>query len=97
MTPSNVMKRKIGAQESEEGYLLVEKAWMNKLPEPGRPFQLTIGKNTLKTKIQESGPCNCRAPEHTHYRIALPLMNPTEGKTALLRVVKDDKLVLEYE
>jgi len=31
-----------------------------------------------------------------HYRIALPLMNPTEGKTATLRVVKDDKVVHIY-
>ncbi|GEM_PF-4730470 len=94
---SNTMKRKIGAEEAEEGFLLVEKAWLPKLPAPGTPFQLTVGKSTLKTKIQESGPCHCREPEHVHYRIALPLMNPEMGRTASLRVIKDDKLVLEYE
>lgn len=93
---SNIMQRKIGAEESEEGFLLVEKAWLPKLPTPGTPFHLTVGRNTLKTKIQETGPCHCRAPEHTHYRIALPLMNPEAGKLATLRVVKEDKLVLDY-
>ena len=94
---SNTMKRKIGPEEAEEGFLFVEKAWLSKLPAPGTPFQLTVGKSVLKTKIQESGPCHCREPEHVHYRIALPLMNPELGRTASLRVVKDDKIVLEYE
>lgn len=96
MHATNVMSRKIGAEEAEDGFLFVEKAWLPKLPPPGTPFSLTVGKTTLKTKIEESGPCNCRAPTHVHYRIHLPLMNPTEGRTATLRVVKDDKLVLEY-
>lgn len=96
-TPSNMMRRKIGAEEAEEGFLFVEKNWLAKLPPPGTPFYLTVGKSQLKTRIAESGPCHCREPEHVHYRIELPLMNPTEGKTATLRVVKDDKVVLEYE
>ncbi len=96
-TSTNIMQRKIGADESEDGYLLVEKAWLAKLPAPGSPFQLTVGKSTLKTRITQSGPCDCRKPEHIHYRIPLPLMNPVEGQTARLRVVKGDKLVLEYE
>lgn len=94
---SNIMQRKIGAEEAEEGFLLVEKAWLPKLPTPGTPFHLTVGKSVLKTKIQESGPCNCRTPEHVHYRIPLPLMNPEQGRMATLRVVKEDKIVLEYE
>ena len=94
---SNTMKRKVGAEEAEEGFLFVEKAWLPKLPAPGTSFQLTVGKSTLKTKIQESGPCRCREPEHVHYRIHLPLMNPEMGRTASLRVVKEDKIVLEYE
>ena len=94
---SNIMQRKVGAEEAEDGFLFVEKAWLAKLPTPGTPFQLTVGRSTIKTKIVESGPCNCRAPEHVHYRIGLPLMNPEQGRTATLRVVKDDKIVLEYE
>jgi hypothetical protein len=94
---SNIMQRKVGAEESNEGFLLVEKAWLPKLPAPGTPFHLSVKGSTIKTKIVESPPCNCRAPEHTHYRIGLPLMNPEEGRTATLRVVKDDKIVLEYE
>lgn len=96
MQASNIMQRKIGEEEANDGFLFVEKAWLPKLPAPGTPFQLVVGKSTLKTKIQQSGPCTCRQPEHVHYRIPLPLMNPVEGKTASLRVVKDDKLVLEY-
>jgi hypothetical protein len=95
--PANVMRRKIQADEAEDGFLLVEKAWLSKLPAPGTPFYLTVGKSQLKTKITESEPCHCREPEHVHYRIPLPLMNPEMGRTATLRVVKDDKLVLEYE
>lgn len=95
--PSNVMRRKVGEEEANEGFLLVEKAWLPKLPAPGTLFMLTVGKSQLKTKITESEPCNCRQPTHVHYRIPLPLMNPEVGKTATLRVVKDDKLVLEYE
>ena len=94
---SNIMRRKVGSEESQEGFLLVEKAWLPKLPAPGTPFHLTVGKATIKTRIQESPPCTCRTPEHTHFRISLPLMNPEEGRTATLRVVKEDKLVLEYE
>lgn len=94
---SNTMKRKIGQEEADEGFLFVEKAWLAKLPAPGTPFTLTVGKSQLKTKILESGPCHCREPTHTHYRIALPLMNPEAGRTASLRIVKDDKVVLEYE
>lgn len=96
MQATNIMQRKIGPEEADEGFLFVEKAWLPKLPTPGTPFQLTVGKSTLKTRIEESGPCTCRQPEHVHYRIPLPLMNPTQGRTATLRVVKDDKLVLEY-
>lgn len=96
MQATNIMQRKIGPEEADEGFLFVEKAWLTKLPAPGTPFQLTVGKSTLKTRIEESGPCTCRQPEHVHYRIPLPLMNPTQGRTATLRVVKDDKLVLEY-
>jgi len=96
-TPSNMMRRKIGAEEANEGFLFVEKNWLAKLPAPGTTFYLTVGKSQLKTRIVESGPCHCREPEHVHYRIALPLMSPTEGQTATLRVVKDDKVVLEYE
>ena len=96
-TPSNMMRRKIGAEEADEGFLFVEKSWLAKLPAPGTPFYLTVGKSQLKTRIVESGPCHCREPEHVHYRIPLPLMNPVEGQTAMLRVVKDDKVVLEYE
>ena len=95
--PSNVMRRKVGAEEAEDGFLFVEKAWLAKLPKPGATFHLTVGKSQLKTRIVESGPCTCREPEHVHYRIPLPLMNPEQGRTATLRVVKDDKLVLEYE
>jgi hypothetical protein len=95
--PSNIMQRKIGAEEAEDGFLFVEKSWLTKLPAPGATFYLTVGKSQLKTKIQESAPCSCREPVHVHYRIPLPLMNPVEGKTATLRIVKDDKLVLEYE
>lgn len=95
--PSNIMQRKIGEEEADEGFLFVEKAWLAKLPDPGQPFHLTVGKSNLKTKIVESGPCKCREPEHVHYRIPLPLMNPTLGRVARLRVVKEDKLVLEYE
>jgi hypothetical protein len=94
-TPSNMMRRKIGAEEANDGFLFVEKAWLPKLPAPGTTFYLTVGKSQLKTRIHESGPCRCREPEHVHYRIPLPLMNPVEGKTATLRVVKDDKVVLE--
>lgn len=94
---SNIMQRKIGEEEADEGFLFVEKAWLTKLPEPGMPFQLTVGKSTIKTKIMESAPCTCREPTHVHYRIPLPLMNPEMGRTAKLRVVKDDKIVLEYE
>lgn len=94
---SNIMQRKVGEEEAEEGFLFVEKAWLAKLPAPGTPFQLTVGKSTLKTKITQSEPCRCREPEHVHYRIPLPLMNPEMGRVAKLRVVKDDKVVLEYE
>ncbi len=97
MSAPNIMHRKIGPEESEDGFLFVEKSWLTKLPAPGTPFQLTVGRSTLKTKILESGPCTCRHPEHVHYRIPLPLMNPEMGRTAKLRVVRDDKLVLEYE
>ena len=97
MQPANVMRRKIGEDEANDGFLLVEKSWLPKLPTPGKPFHLSVGKSTLKTKIEESEPCNCRSPQHVHYRIPLPLMNPEQGRTATLRVVKDDKLVLEYE
>lgn len=96
MQATNIMQRKVGEEEAEDGFLFVEKAWLAKLPAPGTHFQLTVGKTTLRTKIVESGPCTCRQPEHVHYRIPLPLMNPTQGRTATLRVVKDDKLVLEY-
>ncbi|MFA5862212.1 MAG: hypothetical protein WDA16_11010 [Candidatus Thermoplasmatota archaeon] len=96
-TPSNVMRRKVQADEADEGYILIEKAWLAKLPAPGRPFYLTVGTTQLKTKITESEPCHCREPTHVHYRIPLPLMNPELGRTATLRVVKDDKVVLEYE
>ncbi len=96
-TPSNILRRKVGAEEADEGFLFVEKNWLGKLPAPGAQFYLTVGKSQLKTRIQESGPCHCREPEHVHYRIPLPLMNPVEGKTASLRVVKEDKIVLEYE
>lgn len=96
-TASNIMQRKVGDEEAEEGFLFVEKAWLTKLPQPGTSFQLTVGKSNIKTKIVESAPCTCREPEHVHYRIPLPLMNPTAGRVARLRVVKDDKLVLEYE
>lgn len=95
--PSNIMRRKVGEDEANDGFLLVEKAWLPKLPAPGAPFTLTVGKSQLKTKITESEPCSCRQPVHTHYRIPLPLMSPELGRTATLRVVKDDKLVLEYE
>src|SRR5437667_3696250 len=71
-TPSNMMRRKIGAEEANEGFLFVEKNWLAKLPAPGTPFYLTVGKSQLKTRIIESGPCHCREPEHVHYRIALP-------------------------
>lgn len=91
----NTMQRKVGADESEEGYLLVEKAWLAKLPAVGTPFQLIVGKSTLKTRIVEQETINGR--HKMQYRIPLPLMNPIEGRTARLRVVKDDKLVLEYE
>lgn len=94
---SNIMRRKVGPEEAEEGFLLVEKAWLPKLPAPGAPFHLSVGNSTIKTKIVESPPCTCRTPEHVHYRIGLPLMNPTEGRTATLRVVKGDKVVLEYD
>ena len=96
MQATNIMSRKIGEEEAEDGFLFVEKAWLTKLPAPGVSFNLSVGKSNLKTKIVESGPCTCRQPEHVHYRIPLPLMNPTLGKTATLRVVKDDKVVLEY-
>lgn len=96
MQATNIMQRKIGEEEADDGFLFVEKAWLPKLPAPGTHFQLTVGKSNLKTKIVESEPCHCRQPEHRHYRIPLPLMNPTLGKTATLRIVKDDKLVLEY-
>ena len=91
-----MMQRKVGEEEAEEGFLFVEKAWLPKLPAPGTPFQLSVGKNMLKTRIQESGPCHCREPEHVHYRIALPLMNPEFGRMATLRVIREDKVVLEY-
>ena len=94
---SNIMQRKVGTEEAEEGFLFVEKAWLPKLPPPGTPFHLTVGTSVIKTRIQESGPCTCRAPEHVHYRISLPMMNPEQGRTATLRVVKADKIVLEYE
>jgi hypothetical protein len=97
MQATNIMRRKIGEEEANDGFLLVEKAWLPKLPGVGEPFYLTVGKSQLKTKITESEPCHCREPVHVHYRIPLPLMNPDLGKTAKLRVVKDDKLVLEYE
>lgn len=97
MQPANVMRRKIGEDEANDGFLLVEKSWLPKLPTPGKHFHLSVGKSTLKTKIEESEPCDCRSPTHVHYRIPLPLMNPEQGRTATLRVVKDDKLVLEYE
>lgn len=96
MQATNVMQRKIGEEEAEDGFLFVEKAWLSKLPAPGTPFYLMVGKTQLKTKIAESEPCTCRQPEHRHYRIPLPLMNPVLGATATLRVVKGDKLVLEY-
>ena len=96
MQATNIMSRKIGEEEAEDGFLFVEKAWLTKLPAPGTNFNLTVGKSNLKTKIVESEPCDCRAPTHVHYRIPLPLMNPIEGQTATLRVVKDDKVVLEY-
>lgn len=95
MTSPKIMQRKVGTDESEEGYLLVEKAWLSKLPAPGTPFHLTVGKSTLKTRIVEAEVSNGR--QKVQYRILLPLMNPTEGSTARLRVVRDDKLVLEYE
>lgn len=95
MTTVNIMQRKVGFEESDEGFLLVEKAWLTKLPAPGTPFHLTVGRSTLKTKIVEAETSNGRTK--VQYRIPLPLMNPTEGVTARLRVVKDDKLVLEYE
>ena len=93
---AQIMERKIGSEEAEEGFLLVEKAWLTKLPEPGTPFNLNIAGSNLKTRIEASGPCTCRQPEHVHYRIPLPLMNPDQGRTARLRVVKADKLVLDY-
>lgn len=96
MQATNIMQRKVGEEEANDGFLFVEKAWLAKLPTPGTQFQLTVGKSNLRTKIVESGPCHCRQPEHVHYRIPLPLMNPTQGKTATLRVVKDGKVVLEY-
>lgn len=95
--PSNVMRRKIGEEEANDGFILIEKAWLSKLPPPGQPFTLTVGKTQIKTKITESEPCECRQPTHVHYRIPLPLMSPETGRTASIRVVKDDKLVLEYE
>jgi hypothetical protein len=97
MQASNIMSRKIGEEEAEDGFLFVEKAWLGKLPTPGTTFYLTVGKAQLKTKITESEPCDCRAPQHRHYRIPLPLMNPVQGRTATLRVVKGDKVVLEYD
>lgn len=92
----NTMQRKIGEEEANDGFLFVEKSWLAKLPAPGAPFHLTVGKSNIKTRIVESAPCRCREPEHVHYRIPLPLMSPEMGRTATLRVVKDDKLVLEY-
>lgn len=96
-TAANIMHRKIGEEEADQGFLFVEKSWLAKLPPPGTAFQLSVGKSTIRTKISQSGPCHCREPEHVHYRIELPLMNPELGRTAKLRVVKDDKIVLEYE
>lgn len=91
-----VFSRKIGAEESDEGYLLVEKAWLKALPPVGDLFELVVGGSTRKVTVA-AVPCDppCRQPPHDHYRISLPLMDLPVGATATMRVVAATKVTLE--
>ncbi|MHB8604253.1 MAG: hypothetical protein ACYDCK_03275 [Thermoplasmatota archaeon] len=90
------LSRKISAEEAENGFILVEKAWLKNLPALRTPFQLKLNGSTLKVQIAAE-PCTCRGPDkpHEHYRIHLPLVTLLEGSDATLRAVKPDQFVLE--
>ena len=93
---SKPLSRKITADEAMDGYLLIEKAWLKKLPAPGTPFQLKLGNSHLKVQIA-SMPCTCRGPDkpHEHYKLNLPLVTLVAGTEATLRPVNAEKVVLE--
>ncbi len=98
MPPSSnkPLSRKITAEEAIEGYLLVEKAWLKKLPAPGTLFQLKLGNSHLKVQIAtESCTCRGEGKPHEHYKLNLPLVTLVEGTEATLRPVNSEKVVLE--
>lgn len=84
------LSRKITAEEAIEGYLLVNKTWLRKLPEPGKPFQLKVGNSHLKVQIQRRD-----TGEKEQFFLVLPLVTLVEGSEATLRPVNDEKVVLE--
>lgn len=90
------LSRKISAEEALDGFLRVEKAWLKKLPAPGTQFQLKLGNDTRRVRI-DAEPCTCRGPDkpHEHYRLNLPLVTLEEGWEATLRPVNGEKVVLE--
>lgn len=99
MPPSSTkpLSRKITAEEALEGYLIVEKAWLKKLPPPGTPFQLKLGASNEQRKVAIStAPCTCgKKSAHEHYKLSLPLISLDEGMSATLRPVNAEKVVLE--
>ena len=90
------LSRRITPEEALEGYLLIEKAWLRKLPAPGTPFQLKLGNSHLKVQIASMS-CTCRGPDkpHEHYKLNLPLVTLVAGTEAVLRPVNETKVVLE--
>lgn len=99
MPPSSTkpLSRKITAEEALEGYLLVEKAWLKKLPAPGTAFQLKLGNSNEQRKVQiQTAACTCgKKTPHEHYKLSLPLISLEEGMNATLRPVNAEKVVLE--
>ena len=59
---SNVMQRKVGEEEAEEGFLFVEKSWLAKLPAPpaagATSVQLQVTSKELKPYLQAGGTVN---------------------------------------
>jgi hypothetical protein len=90
------LERTISEEEALNGYLLVEKSWLRKLPEPGKPFQLKLGKSDLRVTI-EGVPCTCRGPDkpHEHYHLNLPLVTLVQGTKATLRPINEGRVVLD--
>ena len=83
MAETNTYKRKVSAEEVQEGYIFILKDFVRFFPKPKIPFKLIVNEKEYEVQVSMAD-CWCMGPNkpHVHYRIPI---RQFQGKFPIFR------------